>query len=146
MVGTRLLLAGLMAIIMCGQPAAMLPLAKPAPFPEVDAGSAAPYAGAWAISIPTMEVGIPDQVLAACELPVRIEPADATHIFYLGPRETEADAAMQLRAQDGGAMWEPIAGGPSFFAFWVNQDLFYLYDEIPEADSDWGMPHVYRRC
>ena len=125
---------------------ALVPLAKPEPFPDFDPGSSAPFAGSWAISIPTMEVGVPDTVLARCELPVRIQAADETHIFYLGPRETEADAAMALKKQDEGAMWEPIAGGPSFFAFWVGQDVFYLYDQVPAVAADWGLPYVYRRC
>jgi hypothetical protein len=129
-----------------GSACALMPLAKPAPFSEIDPGSSAPFAGAWEITIPTMEVGEPDTILARCALPVRIQAADETHIFYLGPRETEADAAMQLKTQDGGTMWEPIAGGPSFFAFWVSQEVFYLYDQVPEVEADWGLPYVYRRC
>ncbi|KQX39873.1 hypothetical protein ASD04_04270 [Devosia sp. Root436] len=125
---------------------ALMPLAKPAAFPDIDPGNAAPFAGAWAVTVPTMEVGIPDTVLARCELPVRIEAADATHIFYLGPRDQEADAAMALRELNGGALWEPIAGGPNFFAFWVGHDLFYLYDEVPPDDAGWGRPYVYVRC
>lgn len=125
---------------------ALTPLAKPEPFAAIDPGTSAPFADAWAISIPTMEVGVPDTVLATCELPVRIQSADENHIFYLGPRETEADAAMELQRRDGGTMWEPIAGGPSFFAFWVSQDVFYLYDQVPETEADWGLPYVYRRC
>lgn len=125
---------------------ALMPLARPEPFADIDPGSSAPLAGSWAISIPTMEVGEPDSVMATCELPVRIQAADETHIFYLGPRETEADAAMELRELEGGAMWEPIAGGPSFFAFWVSHDVFYLYDQVPKVEADWGMPYVYQRC
>jgi len=129
-----------------GSAYALMPLAKPAPFSEFDPGSSAPFAGSWEITIPTMEVGEPDTILARCALPVRIQAADQTHIFYLGPRETEADAAMQLQKQNGGAMWEPIAGGPSFFAFWVSQEVFYLYDKVPEVEADWGLPYVYHRC
>lgn len=134
--------------MLLGMPAAfaLLPLAKPAPYPDFDPGQAAPFAGSWAIAIPTMEVGVPDQVLARCELPVRIEAADEHHIFYLGPRETEPDPAMELQKQDGGALWAPIAGGPSFFAFWVSEDVFYLYDAVPQAEADWGRPYVYSRC
>ena len=129
-----------------GSAHALLPLARPEPFPNFVPGDSAPFAAAWAITIPTMEVGIPDTVLATCDRPVRIEAADKTHIFYLGPRETEADAAMELQVLDGGTMWTPIAGGPSFFAFWVDHDIFYLYDEVPQAEADWGIPYVYRRC
>lgn len=125
---------------------ALTPLAKPQPYAGFDPASSAPFADSWSISRPTMEVGTPDAVLANCDLPVRIQAADDTHIFYLGPSESEADAAMALTEQDGGATWTPIAGGPSFFAFWVSADVFYLYDEVPEEDADWGLPYVYQRC
>jgi hypothetical protein len=125
---------------------ALMPLAQPEPFAEIDPGRSEPFVGSWAISIPTMDVGVPDSILATCELPVRIQAANDTHIFSVGPDETEADAAIELQRLDGGAMWEPIAGGPSFFAFWVSADVFYLYDEVPEVEADWGLPYVYRRC
>ena len=139
----------LLAAVFLAEPSsafALMPLAKPELFDDIDPGSAAPFAGEWAISVPTMEVGVPDTVLATCELPVRLQAANETHIFYLGPRETEAEAAIELQRLNGGAMWEPIAGGPSFFAFWVTADVFYLYDQVPETDADWGLPYVYRRC
>ena len=142
----RALLAGSILFGGAANALALMPLAQPEPYAEFDPGSAAPLADAWAISIPTMEVGVPDTVLATCDLPVRIQAADETHIFYLGPTETEADAAMELQRRDGGAIWEPIAGGPSYFAFWVSRDVFYLYDQVPEAEADWGLPYVYRRC
>jgi hypothetical protein len=125
---------------------ALTPLAKPGPFTDVDPTDASAYQGSWSITVPTMDVGEPDTVYAQCKLPVRIAPADETHLFYLGPRETEADAALELLPVNNGARWEPIAGGPSFFAFWVSADVFYLYDMVPETDADWGMPFVYRRC
>jgi hypothetical protein len=125
---------------------ALTPLPKPVASTEVEAGTSAPYADAWSVSMPTMEVGTPDTDYAICTLPVRIEAADETHIFYLGPSEVEADAAMELVPDQGGARWEPIAGGPTFFAVWINPDTFYLYDTIPETDADWAMPFVYRRC
>lgn len=93
-----------------------------------------------------MEMGEADSDYAVCALPVRIEAASETHIFYLGPRENEADAAMELIPEQGGARWEPIAGGPTFFAIWIDPDMFYLYDTVPATDADWGMPFVYRRC
>ena len=142
----RAVVVAAVALGSVGSAYALMPLAKPEPFSGFDPGSAAPFVGSWAITIPTMEVGEPDTVLAGCALPVRIQAADGTHIFYLGPRETEAEAAMQLQKQDGGAMWEPIAGGPSFFAFWVSHDLFYLYDQVPQVEADWGLPYMYRRC
>ena len=136
------------ALATCGMTAAhaMTGMVKPAPFPDFQPGDAAPYSGAWSITLPTMDVGVPDTVMARCERPVRIEPANATHIFYLGPRDKESDAAMELLPQNGGAVWAPIAGGPSFFAIWLSQDVFYLYDEVPQVDADWGHPYVYHRC
>lgn len=125
---------------------ALTPLPRPEPAPEIDPGQSSPFVGEWSVSMPTMEVGEPDTDYAICALPVRIEAADPTHIFYLGPREKVADAAIQLVPDLGGARWEPIAGGPVFFAIWVSEDLFYLYDQIPEVDAGWGMPFVYRRC
>jgi hypothetical protein len=143
---TRALLVSAVLLAGPSNAFAMLPLPQPDPFAEFDPGRSEPFVGAWAISIPTMDAGMPDTVLATCDLPVRIQAADESHIFYLGPRETEADAAMELRRLDNGAMWEPIAGGPSFFAFWVSRDVFYLYDEVPKVEADWGLPYVYRRC
>jgi len=112
----------------------------------IDAGQAAPFAGAWSVSMPTMELGTPDTNYAICTLPVRIEAANETHIFYLGPREKQVDAAMELVPERDGARWEPIAGGPTFFAVWIDPDTFYLYDTVPETETNWGMPFVYRRC
>lgn len=125
---------------------ALTPLPKPEATAAIEAGKSAPFVGAWSVSMPTMEVGTPDTDYAICALPVRIEAASETHIFYLGPREVEADAAMELVPDRGGARWEPIAGGPTFFAIWIDPDTFYLYDTVPETDDHWGMPFVYKRC
>lgn len=125
---------------------ALTPLPKPEATTAVEPGKSAPFVGKWSVSMPTMEVGTPDTDYAICTLPVRIEAANETHIFYLGPREVEADAAMELVPDQGGARWEPIAGGPIFFAIWIDRDTFYLYDTVPETEADWGMPFVYRRC
>ncbi|CAN7516779.1 hypothetical protein LJR003_003602 [Devosia sp. LjRoot3] len=125
---------------------ALIPLPKPEATAAIEAGKSAPFVGAWSVSMPTMEVGTPDTDYAICTLPVRIEAANETHIFYLGPREVEADAAMELVPDRSGARWEPIAGGPIFFAIWIDPDTFYLYDTVPETEADWGMPFVYRRC
>ena len=125
---------------------ALMPLAKPEPFAEFDPGSSAPFVGSWSISIPTMEVTEPSEILARCTLPVRIQAANESHIFYLGPREAEPSTAMELQEQNGGALWVDLGGGPSFFAFWVNQDVFYLYDTVPVTEADWGLPYVYVRC
>ena len=142
----RLLVVAISLLVCPGAAFALMPLAQPEPFAGIDPGRSETFVGAWAIRIPTKEMGIPDTVLATCERPVRIKAADETHIFYLGPPETEADAAMELQRLNDGAMWEPIAGGPSFFAFWVGQDLFYLYDEVPQVEADWGYPYIYTRC
>lgn len=128
---------------------ATLALTAP-PRPEASAaieiGKSAPFVGAWSVSKPTMELGTPDTDYAICALPVRIEAANETHIFYLGPRDLEPDAAMELVPDQDGARWEPIAGGPIFFAVWVDPDKFYLYDTVPEAGMGWGMPFIYKRC
>lgn len=125
---------------------ALTPLPKPVASTEVDAGQSAPFAGAWSVTVPTIEADMPDSDYAICTLPVRIKAADETHIFYLGPSEVEADAAMELVPDQGGARWEAIAGGPTFFAVWINPDTFYLCDTVPETEADWAMPFVYRRC
>ncbi|HWV19984.1 MAG TPA: hypothetical protein VN036_03050 [Devosia sp.] len=125
---------------------ALTPLLKPEASSAVEAGKSAPFVGAWSVSVPTMEVGETDTDYAVCALPVRIEAANETHIFYLGPREDEADTAMELIPEQDGARWEPIAGGPTFFAIWIDPDMFYLYDTVSETDADWSMPFVYRRC
>lgn len=125
---------------------ALTPLPRPAATAAVEAGKSAPFVGEWSVSMPTREVGTLDTDYAICTLPVRIEAANETHIFYLGPLDVEADAAMELVPNLRGARWEPIAGGPIFFAIWLDPDTFYLYDTVPETDADWGMPFIYRRC
>lgn len=113
---------------------------------HVEEGKSAPYVGAWALSMPAAEYGKPDTVYAACEKPVRIEAADDTHIFYLGPDEVEADAAIELIVGEGRTDWEPIAGGPSSFVVWVAEDAFNLYDADISSEEEWAQPLVYARC
>ncbi|MHA6297729.1 hypothetical protein [Devosia sp. CAU 1758] len=125
---------------------ALTPLARPTGHPDIALGQSAPFVGAWSVTLPTMEVTEPSTGLAICALPVRIQAADDRHIFYLGPRETEPDAAIALVASDDGTEWEPIAGGPAFFAIWINPDSFYLYDAMADGDPDWGQPYIYDRC
>ncbi len=125
---------------------ALTPLPRPAGNPDIDLGRSAPFVGAWSVTLPTMEIAEPSLSLAICALPVRIQAADDRHIFYLGPRETEPDAAIELVASQDGTEWEPIAGGPAFFAIWINPDSFYLYDATAEGEPDWGQPYIYNRC
>lgn len=112
----------------------------------VEEGKSAPYIGAWALTMPAAEHGTPDTVYATCDKPVRIEAADDMHIFYLGPDETEAGAAIELIANGGRTDWEPIAGGPSSFVVWVAEDRFHLYDAGISSEEEWAQPLVYARC
>lgn len=112
----------------------------------VEAGKSAPFVGSWSVTMPPEDVGEPNTDYAICAQPVRIEAANDTHIFYLGPSDVEADAALELVPEDSGARWEPIAGGPTYFAIWIDPDTFYLYDTIPAMDADWDRPFIYRRC
>lgn len=125
---------------------AMAPMLRPDPSPDIPVGQAAPFAGSWSLAMPSREVTEPGTTLAICTLPIRIEAADDTHIFYLGPRETEPDAAIELVAVGDGTGWQPIAGGPAFFALWITPDRFYLYDAVAEGEPDWDSPYIYERC
>ena len=125
---------------------AMAPLPRPAVDSTIAAGQSAPFAGAWSVTLPTREATVPDTPLATCDRPIRIEAANDTHIFHLGPDEIEPDAATELIANEDGTRWEPIAGGPAFFSLWVTEDQFYLYDAVAEGEPDWSAPYVYDRC
>lgn len=143
----RSAIAATALMALSGLPAlAMTPLPRPEASTEVPAGQAAPFTGSWAVTMPTREVRDPSITLTICTLPVRIEAANDTHIFYLGPRETEADAAIELVIHDDGTAWRPIAGGPAFFAFWITPDQFYLYDAVTDGEPDWDSPYIYERC
>lgn len=134
--GTMLMLAAL----------GMAPMPRPVADPAIQPDDAASYEGSWSLALPTREATEGDTIVVSCARPIRIEAANATHIFYLGPDEVEADAAIELIATDDGADWKPIAGGPAYFAVWVTEDSFYLYDAVAEGEPDWTAPYVYTRC
>ena len=144
----RNLIPALAIALLLGIPdaAAMAPLPRPVVDNAIEPGMAAPFIGSWSITLPTRDVTDPNTKLAICDLPVRIEQADNSHIVYLGPGETEADAAIELIATGDGTDWKPIAGSPDFFALWVTPDQFYLYDAVDEGEPDWAAPYVYNRC
>jgi hypothetical protein len=77
------------------------------------------------------EAGHAGTIDAACYRPKRIKAADKTHIFYIGPDETDADAAIQLIANGGQTDWQPISGDPRSFVIWIAEITFHLYDEGP---------------
>jgi hypothetical protein len=129
-----------------GAAQAMAPLPRPEVDPGIPPGQSAPFVGSWSVTLPTREVNEPSETLATCDRPIRIEAASDTHIFYLGPDQAEADAAIELIANQDGTNWEPIAGGPAFFALWVTEDHFYLYDAVAEGEPDWSAPYIYDRC
>lgn len=125
---------------------ALTPFPRPVNADGIPNGVSEPFAGQWSVTLPTMEVTEGDTVLASCDRPVTIEAADERHIFYIAPRQEAREPAMELIDRNGGTVWEPIAGGPRFFAYWRSADNFYLYDEEPLPDADWVMPYVYVRC
>ena len=91
----------------------------------------APFAGAW-------------ESCAGAESP---EECSRYLLLQRGKlKEADLGRARKLQEQDGGALWVDLGGGPSFFAFWVNHDVFYLYDTVPVTEADWGLPYVYVRC
>lgn len=112
----------------------------------VQDGRSAPFVGSWAMSMPSDVPGQDGVTYVNCEQPIRIEPADESHIFYLGPKETEADAAIELVATDGSTAWEPIAGGPRHVAVWVALDSFHLHDAEALSEEEWARPFIYLRC
>ena len=124
----------------------MAPMPRPVADPAIGPAQAASYAGSWSLTLPTREASEGDKIVVACDRPIRIEAANPTHIFYLGPDEVEADAAIELVASGDGADWKPIVGGPAYFALWVGADSFYLYDAVSEGEPDWTAPYVYTRC
>ena len=139
-------LASAAMLIGLGAAQAMAPLPRPEVDSGIPTGQSAPFTGSWSVTLPTREVSEPSETLATCDRPIRIEAASDTHIFYLGPDQTEADAAIELIANQDGTNWEPIAGGPAFFALWVTEDHFYLYDAVAEGEPDWSAPYIYDRC
>jgi hypothetical protein len=92
---------------------------------------AEPYVGAWSLSLLSEEPGRAGTIYATCAKHLRTEAADKTHIFYIGPDETDADAAIQLIANGGQTDWQPIAGDPRSFVIWIAENTFHLYDEGP---------------
>ena len=149
MISKRLTTAGLVAVataLFTANGTAMAPMARPEGNPDIQKGRSAPFVGEWSIYLPTREVGLIDTNLAICALPVRIGVANETHIFYLGPRDTELDAAIEMIADGDGTSWVPIAGGPSYFAIFVDADNFYLYEAEAADQQDWSQPYLYRRC
>jgi hypothetical protein len=144
---TRLTNLAAVAMLMgVGAAQAMAPLPRPEVDSGIPTGQSAPFVGSWSVTLPTREVTEPSETLATCDRPIRIEAAGDTHIFYLGPDEAEADAAIEVSANNDGTSWEPIAGGPAFVSLWVTQDQFYLYDAVAEGDPDWSAPYIYDRC
>jgi len=125
---------------------AMAPMPRPPADSAIQTGQSAPFVGSWSVTLPTREIDTPSLELAACDRPIRIEAADETHIFTLGPDDAEADAAIALVRNNDGTRWEPIAGGPAYFSLWVTQEQFYLYDAVAEGDPDWSKPYLYDRC
>jgi hypothetical protein len=141
-----MMVAGLLVAAGVSSASALTPLPRPAASAAVPPGRAEPFVGLWSMTLPTMEMGEPDADFATCTQPVRIERAGDAHIFYLGPNDSEADAAIELSAREDGTYWSPIAGGPTYFTLWVDVNAFYLYDAMPQTEADWGRPFVYRRC
>jgi hypothetical protein len=137
----RLALAALAAMLTATVVSAMMPWPRES-IPDVEDGKAAPFVGNWSMVL----AGQPDTTYATCELPVRIEAADDTHIFYVGPKDPEPEAATELVSRDGRTAWLPIAGGPQYFAVWVHPDRFHLYDADVEEAVDWGEPYAFTRC
>lgn len=109
---------------------------------DVEDGKSAPFVGQWSMQ----QAGQPTTTYATCALPVRLEAPDETHIFYLGPKDPEPEAATELVARDGRTHWRPIAGGPEYFSVWVDRDRFHLYEADVEPEADWGEPFAFTRC
>lgn len=137
----RLAFIPLVALLMAAAASAMMPWPRES-IPDVEDGKAAPFAGNWSMVV----AGRPDTTYATCDLPVRIEAADETHIFYEGPKDPEPEAATELVSRNGRTAWLPIAGGPQYFAVWVHPDRFHLYDADVENEADWGEPYDFTRC
>lgn len=129
-----------------GPCSAMAPMARPVANSAILPGQAAPFVGAWSITLPTREASEGEAILVTCATPIHIEQANPTHIFYLGPDQAEADAAIELSPSGDSTKWEPIAGGPSYVSIWVTADSFYLYDAVSEGEPDWALPYIYNRC
>lgn len=109
---------------------------------DIEDGKSAPFVGDWSMEL----AGRPTTTYATCDLPVRIRAPDDTHIFYVGPKDPEPEAATELVARDGRTHWRPIAGGPQYFAVWVGPDRFHLYEADVEDEADWGEPYAFTRC
>ena len=137
----RLALTALVTLLLTTLAAGMMPWPRES-IAAVENGKAEPFVGNWSMIV----AGRPDTTYATCEMPVRIEAASETHIFYSGPKDPEPEAATELVSRNGRTVWLPIAGGPQYFAVWVHPDRFHLYDADVEDDVDWGEPYDFTRC
>jgi hypothetical protein len=136
----------LFAALLSMEALSLTPFPRPEPAEGILPGDPSPFVGEWSMTLPTMEMGTPDADHATCATPVRIEAASEEHVYYYGPDQADLDPAIKLSAREGGTYWEPVAGGPHYFTIWIEADMFYLYDGIPQTEADWGRPFVYRRC
>ena len=142
--------------IMCGMISALLvgagsvaAMSPPYPWQNITSvpdGQSAPFVGSWSMNLPADKPGVPDISTVTCDHPIRMEAADATHVFYLGPEDRAADAAVELVARDGRTAWEPIAGGPRYSVVWISPDSFHMHEADAVSEQDWAQPLVYERC
>lgn len=114
--------------------------------PDIENGKATPFEGTWSMGLPDDENAITTTQFVGCDLPIRIDAADDTHIDYLSPRNTEVERTMKLRAFMDRTVWLPVSGGPSYIAVWIDTDSFYLYDVGEMGRAEWDWPYIYRRC
>ncbi len=105
-------------------------------------GMAAPFAGEWAISVPSPTGDPPDQTLLGCENPIRLSVAADAVVRLDDTPPTD----VPLTVHDGHTDWiVPDAPAP-WEVVWVDADRFHVFMIGLDSTTDWRSPLIYRRC
>lgn len=107
-------------------------------------GMAAPFAGDWALYFPSPTGSTPDELLASCDVPVRIDATSDTTIHHDDPEAQPVD--VRLEVHDGHTDWIMPDTPYPWEVVWIDENRFHAHLISFDGTTDWRSPMIYARC
>ncbi len=107
-------------------------------------GDAEPFIGTWSLAYRHHTGNHPHEILASCDVPIRIEGLEQNYILHDDPEGTSGNVTLSVH--EGHTDWQFDHIDYPWEVVWITPNRFHAYLIGVFGDTNWRLPFIYERC